>query len=144
MQAHPHPARPPLIITFVQLERRPSLLATAYNSEGMPDGLHFACWILYGAAAITAFIAIVMRIQGGWVPKVSRGVALAAVVVGLIPLAWHASIYRMDNGHFCLEGRPRSGSLTSLAVPSFPVLIGCILLLTDLRKRRTGTGRRGI
>ena len=125
-------------------ERALSLLATVHNSEGMPDELHVAFWIIYGAAAVTAFIAIVMRIQGTWEPKVFRGVALAAILAGLIPLAWHAHIYRLDNWQFLLEGRPRSGSLTSLAVPSLPVLIGCILLLTDLRKRRRGMRRRDI
>jgi hypothetical protein len=125
-------------------ERGVSLLATVHNSDGMPDELHFAFWIIYGAAAITAFIAIVMRIQGGWEPRISRGVALAAIVVGLAPLAWHVSIYRMDNWQFRLEGRPKSGSSTSLVVPSLPVLTGCILLLTELRKRRRGTGPRSV
>lgn len=115
----------------MKLERGQSLLATVYQSEGIPDEIHRACWIIYAAAAITAFIAIMMRIQGGWEPKVFRGVALTALVVGLAPLAWHASIYRMDDAQFRLEGRPRSGSWTSLVVPSLPVLTGCILLFTN-------------
>jgi len=126
----------------MERERGLSLLATVHNSEGMPDELHVAFWIIYGAAAITAFIAIVMRIQGDWEPRVFRGVALAAILVGLIPLAWHAHIYRLDNWQFRIEGRPRSGSLTSLAVPSLPVLTGFILLLTDLLKRRRFAHRR--
>ena len=110
-------------------------LATVYPSEGIPDELHIIVWGFFTLAAVIAFIGIVMRVQGGGKPSTLRKVAVAVVLVGLVPAVWYLFIFQMDSPQFNLEGRPSSGSWTSLIVPCLPMLIGCILLIPMFRRQ---------
>jgi hypothetical protein len=120
-----------------------NLLATAYTSDGPPKELHAAFWVIYSIAAATAFIGIVMRMQKGWPPGTERKLAVAVILIGLVPLAWHLHIYRIDYVPYYQDGTPASPAIwKAMAFPALPVLCGFVLLL--FRRRRKSADGRGL
>ena len=114
-------------------------LATAYPSEGIPDELHGLFWVIYAIAVIAAFIGVVMRLQAGWDTGTERKLAVVVILIGLIPLAWHLHIYRMDFVQHYQDGTPASQSIwRAMAIPALPVLCGCCLLFRQRIKSSLG------
>ncbi len=113
-----------------------TLLATAYPSDGTPKELHAAFWVIYAVAAIAAFIGIVMRMQKGWPPGTERKLAIAVILIGVAPLAWHLHIYRLDYVPYYQDGTRASPPIwRAMAIPVLPFLCGCFLLLFRLRRQ---------
>ena len=109
-------------------------LATAYPSEGIPDELHAAFWVIYTIAVVVAVGGVVMRFQTGWDSATERKLAVVAILVGLIPLIWHLHIYRIDFVPSYQDVTPASSPIwMAMAIPMLPILCGCFLLL--LRRR---------
>ena len=111
-------------------------LGTAYPSDGTPDELHAAFWVIYAIVAVIAFIGIVMRMQTGWKPGTERNLAITVILIGSIPLGWHLHIYRIDFVPYYQDGTKASPPIwKAMAIPVLPFLCGwCLLLL----KRRVG------
>ena len=118
-------------------------LATAYPSDGTPKELHTAFWVIYALAAGIAFVGCVMRMQRGWKSGTEANVAVAAVLIGLIPLAWHYHIYTLDYMPTEMDGTPASPPMWKvLAIPFLPVLAGSCLLL--FKRKILVSGRRPV
>ena len=112
-----------------------SPLATAYPSEIPSDGLHAAFWMVYTISAVAVLIGIIMKVQQGWSPAIEKKVAMAAILTGIVPLAWHLHLYRIDYVPYDQDGTRASPPIwRAIAIPALPVLCGCCLLL--LKRRR--------
>jgi hypothetical protein len=113
-------------------------ILAAENHEGMPDELRAGAWVLYALAVIVAFLGLVMRVQRGWPKRTLRKMAFAAILLCLLPLAWHFHIYQLAASHYRVEGRPRCGSIwNGVVIPSLPILAAFIVVIPTRRQRAT-------
>lgn len=114
-----------------------TLLATAYPSEGISDEVHVAFWVIYAVAAMSGFVGIVMRLQEGWSPGIERNLAVAVLLMGLVPLAWELHLYHIDYFPVEMDGTPASPPVwKAMAIPVLPALCGLGLLVWRRSERR--------
>ena len=84
-----------------------------------------------------------MRMQKGWPSGTEEKLAVAVILIGLVPFAWHFHIYRIDYVPYYQDGTKASPPIwRAMAIPALPVLCGFALLF--FKRRHKSAGGRGL